>query len=309
LTGEEDLTTLGNEHGFIWEVDPHRNTKVRLDSCGKFEHETAVVDPKTGFVYLTEDSGGDSLLYRMRPHKRGDLARGGVLEAYKTDGTWVEIADPTGANGTEPAQQGIAQGALTFKRLEGGLMDGAWFYFTETEDDTACGRIWRIDRDGTLEVWAEGSSSGILCMPDNVAQDAAGNMFVTEDRTNASAEDPNQVIFIDRKTGEMAVFAELAFQFSTPEENLADEPTGPAFSPDGRIMFLNFQRQPDFGRTVAITGPFAGSGKKHKKGPARAPRAAASIEQRAAAGLLGLGVPSGAAAALLTLRRRGRIDH
>ena len=87
LTGEEDTTTTRAEHGFIWEVDPHRNTKVRLDSCGKFEHETAVVDPKTGFVYLTEDSDVDSLLYRMRPKVPGKLAKGGVLEAYTDDGS------------------------------------------------------------------------------------------------------------------------------------------------------------------------------------------------------------------------------
>ncbi len=311
LTGEEDLTTMGNEHGFVWEVDPHRNTKVRLDTCGKFEHETAVVDPGTGLVYLTEDSGTDSLLYRMRPAVPGDLARGGVLEAYSATGSWVEIPDPTGAAGEEPAQQGVARGALRFKRLEGGLMDGPWFYFTETEDDTACGRIWRIDREGHLEVWAEGSASGVLCMPDNIALDAARNMFVAEDMTDASTDRPNQVIFIDRRTGEMAVFAELAFQFSTPGENLADEPTGTVFSPEGHVMFINFQRQPDFGRTVAITGPFAAAGKKKKKDrgrPAAAPRSGRSKEQHALSSLSGLAMPLGSAAALVALRRRGRID-
>ena len=81
LTGEESTETLGAEHGFIWEVDPHRSTKTRLDACGKFSHETAVVDRRTGFVYLTEDSGDDSLLYRLRPKDAGRLARGGILEA------------------------------------------------------------------------------------------------------------------------------------------------------------------------------------------------------------------------------------
>src|SRR5688572_15957914 len=94
-------------------------------------------------------------------------------------------------------------------------------------------------------------------MPDNLAFDAAGNAFVTEDKSNASSDNPNRLVFIDRRSGEMATFAELAFQFSTPEENVADEPTGTEFSPDGKTLFLNLQRQPDFGMTLAITGPFA----------------------------------------------------
>jgi hypothetical protein len=61
---------------------------------GRFYHEAAVVDPATGFVYLSEDRG-DGLLYRYRPEvvtrglKRpaqlsvGDLAKGGALEALR----------------------------------------------------------------------------------------------------------------------------------------------------------------------------------------------------------------------------------
>jgi hypothetical protein len=118
------------------------------------------------------------------------------------------------------------------------------------------------------------------------------------------------VIFIDRKTGEMAVFAELAFQFSTPGENLADEPTGTTFSPDGRVLFINFQRQPDFGRTLAITGPFARARKKKDRArPATSPRASRSPEHHLLSQAPGLTLPVGSAAALVALRRRGRIEE
>ena len=308
LTGEEDVSTYEADHGFVWEVDPAGTTKVRLDSCGRFEHETAVVDARTGWVYLTEDSGGDSLLYRMRPHVPGDLGRGGTLEAFRAPDSWVVIEDPVGSGGATPAEQGVARGATTFARLEGGRIDGRYFYFTETEDDTAFGKVWRLSLGGprgrdTLEIWAQGDGTS-LSMPDNIVFDRAGNMFVTEDKSNASTDDPNRLVFIDRKTGEMATFAEVAFQFSTPEENIADEPTGPAFSPDGRVLFLNLQRQPDFGMTLAITGPFATwRGGKERALPAARPRVT-SDEDRA---LAGLGLPVGATAALLALRRRGRI--
>ena len=143
----------------------------------------------------------------------------------------MEIADPDRGQGREPAAQGIAKGALQLQAPRGRPHGGRWFYFTETEDDTACGRIWRIDRDGHVGGVGGGVElAGSSACRTTSRRMPAGDMFVTEDRNNASAEDPNQVIFIDRKTGEMAVFAELAFQLSTPEENLADEPTGPAFS-------------------------------------------------------------------------------
>lgn len=83
LTGEESVATLEADHGFIWEVDVAKNTKTRLDACGRFEHEAAVIDPGTGFVYLTEDSGDDSLLYRLKPNDRRDLSKGGILQAYR----------------------------------------------------------------------------------------------------------------------------------------------------------------------------------------------------------------------------------
>ncbi|MGH7822114.1 MAG: alkaline phosphatase PhoX [Candidatus Binatia bacterium] len=259
LTGEEATNDLAAPHGFVWEVDPMTHTKVRLDACGRFDHETAVVDPRSGVVYLTEDSGTDSLLYRMIPEEPGNLAAGGALEAYKADGTWVPITDPS----ADTAAQGVALGARRFARLEGGRFDPlapSRFYFTETEDDAGCGRVWRLDVDtGVLETFAQGDPNGVLCMPDNVAFDLAGNLFVCEDRGQAGPSNRNQIVFIDRQ-GNMAVFAELVQTVFTPGPvNIADEITGPAFTPDGAVLFVNLQRgAPLAGLTVALEGPFAG---------------------------------------------------
>jgi secreted PhoX family phosphatase len=264
LTGEEETITLEAEHGFVWEVDPHRNTKVRLDAMGRFAHETAVVDPRTGLVYLTEDSGTDSLLYRMRPRRPGRLEKGGVLEAYRGRGRWVRIDDPLGTDAQEPAKQGIDKGAIGFHRLEGGRIRGRWFYFTETGDLESCGTVWRLHLDSTrLEVWAQDRTGRRMCMPDNVAFDRAGNLFLTEDKGDAGPDNPNRVLFVDRRTGEIATFAELVIEVPENEVGLVDEPTGPAFAPDGRVLFLNLQRGRLFGVTLAITGPF----------PQRTPRA------------------------------------
>lgn len=305
LTGEESTATLDADHGFVWEVDPRTHTKVRLDDCGRLDHETAVVDVATGFVYLTEDSG-EGLLYRMRPRKAGKLRAGGVLEAFAGGGRWVRIRDPLGAEGKAPAAQGAEAGAVVFQRLEGGRLDGRFFYFTETQDETACGRVWRLQVDrGRLELFAEGRPDGGMCMPDNLVLDAARNIYVTEDKPTPDPSDPNRVQFIDRATGEVSVFAEV----TTP----GDEATGPAFTPGGRAMFLNLQRSGDGGVTLVVEGPFPR--------PRRRPAAAAALPPSGRSPELALledhrldlpslaALPLAAAAALVNLRRRGRLTE
>ena len=303
LTGEESTRSLEAEHGFVWEVDPIKHTKVRLDDCGKFEHETAVVDRKTGFVYLTEDAS-PGLLYRMRPRVPGNLQRGGVLEAYKRGGRWVKIADPL-AKDTSTAEQGKAKGALVFERLEGGRFRGRWFYFTETEDETACGKIWRLNADTrVLQLFAVGKEGFELCMPDNLTFDVDGNMYVLEDRAIAE-EVPNRLIFIDRRTGELRTFAEVV--------NPGDEPTGPAFLPGGRALLLNLQRSGNFGTTIAIEGPFPR--RRTSSGPETVAKIPDSVLPTESSAMAGLDLPGlkeiglAGIAGLVNLRRRGLVDE
>lgn len=88
-------------HGYVFEVDARAEEPVEpvpIPAMGRFYHEAAAVDPRTGFVYLSEDRE-DGLLYRFRPDvvvrggrrpadlAAGDLARGGTLEAMRVRGT------------------------------------------------------------------------------------------------------------------------------------------------------------------------------------------------------------------------------
>ena len=88
---------VAERHGYVFEVDAHAERLVEpvpIKAMGRFYHEAVAVDPRTGFVYLTEDRV-DGLLYRYRPDvvtsgaKRpaelavGDLAKGGKLEALR----------------------------------------------------------------------------------------------------------------------------------------------------------------------------------------------------------------------------------
>jgi hypothetical protein len=93
----DQTPAVSERHGYVFEVDARAERLVEptpIKAMGRFYHEAAVVDPATGFVYLSEDRG-DGLLYRYRPEvvtrglKRpaqlsvGDLAKGGALEALR----------------------------------------------------------------------------------------------------------------------------------------------------------------------------------------------------------------------------------
>ena len=88
LTCEEDVSKAGagglkRDHGWVFEVPAAGRgiaAPVPLTAMGRFNHEAAAVDPRTGIVYLTEDQN-DSLFYRFLPASRGRLAQGGRLQA------------------------------------------------------------------------------------------------------------------------------------------------------------------------------------------------------------------------------------
>ena len=84
LSGEEF------RDGLVWECDPTRPGQgVARPLLGRFPHEAAVVDPATGWVYLTEDyaTGG---FYRFRPERVrrpvGRCPRGGQAEQRRQQG-------------------------------------------------------------------------------------------------------------------------------------------------------------------------------------------------------------------------------
>ena len=52
---------------------------------GRFVHEAAVTDPKTGIVYMTEDDTPAGF-YRFVPADRNDLSAGGTLQMLAVQG-------------------------------------------------------------------------------------------------------------------------------------------------------------------------------------------------------------------------------
>ena len=81
LTCEESTAKsdekLTKDHGYVFEVPATATSMVKaipIIAMGRFNHEAACIDPRTGIVYMTEDRG-DSLLYRFIESKRQSTSR------------------------------------------------------------------------------------------------------------------------------------------------------------------------------------------------------------------------------------------
>lgn len=231
--------------GLVWECDPFvPGQGVARPALGKFAHEAAVVDPTTGWIYMTEDTG-DSRLYRFRPDRPGNL-RAGVLEAASIDAggfvTWVAVASDKPYRGSETAE---------FKRGEGAWFANGHFYFCTTTDN----RVWALEPvSGKLEVIYDAEEIGIaapLREPDNVTVHAqSGDIYVAED------DDDLQLVLLADVQGQR-----IAAPFLQLVGHAGSEIAGPAFSPDGRRLYFSSQRGTDGsnngpGLTFEVTGPF-----------------------------------------------------
>jgi secreted PhoX family phosphatase len=260
ITCEEDTR---DGHGYAFEVDPRdpgsELSRTPIRAMGRFSHEAVGVDPRTGIVYLTEDSrfgesdDGVSFLFRYLPEDRGRrpgaLGRGGALEALALRGGERATADEPW-----PGRAGVAwrtvdpedahavalgKGCARFGRLEGCHFAGGALFF----DDTAAGgagrgRVFRYTpRSEALELLLEGSDANALERPDNVVMAPFGDLWLCSERRN-------QVIGVT-PAGELYPFAVNRLSGS--------ELAGPTFSPDGGTFFVNIQ---DPGLTFAVWGPF-----------------------------------------------------
>jgi secreted PhoX family phosphatase len=267
---------LGKDHGWVFEVPSRQRglvAPVPLRAMGRFEHEAAAVDPRTGIVYLTEDQD-DSLFYRFLPDVPGQLARGGRLQALAIDGpadtrNWTAIDFPHGAerrarwidldNVEAPEDdlrlRGAAAGGAVFARGEGICFANGDFYFTCTTGGAAkIGQVMRYrpsrfegqsgerPEPGRLVNFVESTSIEMLNYGDNLILSPFGHLIVCED----AAEEPvaNHLRGIT-PGGKVYPFALLHAQ---------TELAGVCFSGDGSVMFVNLYHP---GRTLAITGPWS----------------------------------------------------
>lgn len=283
LSCEEDISlpgaTAGKDHGWVFEVPAaHRGLAdpLPLKALGRFNHEAACVDPRTGIVYLTEDRE-DSLFYRLLPERPGRLAAGGRLQALaftdpaRTDSRnwtdpwmaqgswhdtrWIDL-DGTDAPGQDDLRlRGAQRGAALFARGEGIWWGDGELYFTCTSGGAArLSQIMRYrpsrregqsderDRPSRLQLFVESTDGTQLNFGDNLTVAPNGHLLVCEDQYTDGA-----INHIRGVTPEGGLYPFARIRIPT-------EPAGACFSPDGRTLFVNLYAPT---KTLAITGPWA----------------------------------------------------
>lgn len=195
--------------------------------------------------------------------------------------SWVNVPDRH-ATDTSLRKQ-FADGQVTHsKKLEGAWGDDKGMYFVASfafaEGDLPAdatphdGQLWHYSyRDQTLTLVAYFPYNAMLHSdtvnpetglglsrdlafdgPDGCHVSPYGSLVLTEDGSTA-----NHVLSWTRETGAQAIARNLIVQEQNDQgADVYSEMTGPCFSPDGSILFVNVQEP---GQVFAITGPW----KKH----------------------------------------------
>ena len=282
LTCEEDVTIAGKgvtkDHGWVFEVPATAEglvDPVPLKALGRFNHEAAAVDPRTGIVYLTEDRN-DSLFYRLIPNTPGKLTDGGKLQAMAfrdsslkadsrnwgsvtwhtgdwRDVVWIDLED-TDAPKDDLRNRGHKDGGVLFARGEGIHWGDGELYFCCTSGGNAkLGQIIRYkpsaeegtagekEAPGTAQMFLESADPEKFNFGDNLTVAPNGHLFVCEDQYSDTVNNYIRAVTPD---GRLYPFARIRLQ---------TEPAGACFSPDGTTMFVNMYHPT---KTLAITGPW-----------------------------------------------------
>lgn len=281
LTCEESVdkasSIISEDHGYVFEVPASASglvAPVPLKAMGRFNHEAACVDPRTGIVYLTEDRG-DSLFYRFIPNVQGQLDKGGklqalaVIDAPKFDTrNWSSVAMESDKaygcywidldNVTSPEDdlraRGYSDGAALFARGEGIQFDGDEMYFCCTSGgNKKLGQIMRYvpspmegkageqDQPGELSLFLESPDKATFNFGDNLTIGQNGHLIVCEDQYSDLVDNHLKGVTPEGKTYDLG------------KVRLQTEPAGACFSPDGKTLFVNLY-SPTV--TLAITGPW-----------------------------------------------------
>jgi len=272
LTCEENVQKpdgrINKEHGYVFEVPASASgpvDPVPLKAMGRFNHEAACVDPRTGAVFMTEDRE-DGLLYCFVPKVKGQLARGGTLHALAIPGVpdarnwsggtfapqswqavnWVQL-DNVEAPDDDLRKRGAAAGATLFARGEGIHMGEDELYFCCTSGGAAkLGQVFRLRpqvRGGQdrLQLFFESTSKEQFNYGDNLTVAPNGHLVVCEDQYTDVVENHLRGI---TPAGEAYPLALSRVQ---------TEWAGACFSPDGKWLFVNLYKP---AKTIAIAGPW-----------------------------------------------------
>jgi secreted PhoX family phosphatase len=256
--------------GLIYELDPATLQVTVRPAIGSRSHEGMRFDPQGNLYGISETNPG--AIFKFVPDRRGDLSSG-QLYALKVvndpgDGTgpavWVPL--DRAASQVNSDAEATRVGATGYFRPEDiesststGNSRGHVLYVAVTgNSSTVRGRVLAIElrNNGTAFVSnyvkvGENVSSDFL-MPDNVALDQTGRLFITEDPGSAGSTGQGDDIWVatpgddPRQAGEVSRFASVT--------DCSAEPTGIYFDKSNGSLFVNIQHRGGDGqdKTLAI---------------------------------------------------------
>lgn len=267
-------------HGYLYEVDAawdkgEHPVVEPVRQVGRMAHEAVAVDPRSGFLYQTEDQFlFPSGIYRYRPPQHPMRARrivdGGSLEMLRVRGAasptelggvlpegatfdvdWVPIDEPDFDGGGESnddairrvSLQGFAHGAAKFARPEGLWYRAGVLYFSCTR-----GGASNLDEsptteygDGRGQIWRLDPDRGELTLifqsVDPTVLDLPDNLTVSPRGTLVICEDGTDGNYVRILTSRGELIDVAKNRTDQPDAEFA----GATISPDGRTLFVNIQ--------------------------------------------------------------------
>lgn len=270
---ETDIDTTdaaGNTytHGWVFDVPAAGTANGKpIKAMGRRSHEAAAVDPRTGYVYLTEDTtpGG---VYRFKPARtrlwEAPYSNGGKLEMLKIVGRpnlnlrgsfhgtaypvtvgspldveWVSINDPENLVAESNYAQGAVRGGADFRRPEGAwYRDGTVFFVCTDGGTTGNGQVFALDlKRQTLTLIYDApvidGSPSELDNPDNLTVTPRGSLLFCEDNAGNPAytldgESTERMVVLTNN-GKIFTFATNLMDFSAGKLGPYTRPSGTTF--------------------------------------------------------------------------------
>jgi sugar lactone lactonase YvrE len=268
--------------GLVYEVDPATGLATARPAIGLKSHEGMRFDPQGNLYSISESFPG--YIFKFTPDVRGDLSSGRsfALKIVNPTGDrtgeaeWVELDQAQVLVNADVAA--AAAGATGYNRPEdveigtstGNNKGGNNILYVAITGRPTDNRVIAIDlrepkggKDHSTAFVYDYVKIGVNApadfeMPDNLALDKQGNLFIAEDPATAPATLRGDDIWVaapaDGGHGNGHNPASSVVRFASLTDCNA-EPTGVYFSLDGKTLFVNAQHRGGDGldKSVAIT--------------------------------------------------------